>query len=73
MPESVTVFHCSLFNSFVLNSPFLYPLKTRFSDVFREWRKGALGTNKLMFSVNFHNKVQKVFFVWTVLQQNTTD
>ena len=38
-------------NTFVPNVPFLYPLKTletiRFSDVFRGYRKGALGTNGL--------------------------
>ena len=39
-------------NPFVPNAPFLYPLKTkktiRFSNVFRWWRKGALGTNELV-------------------------
>ena len=36
-------------NPFNPNAPFLYPLKKtfRFSDVFRRWKKGALGTNKL--------------------------
>ena len=37
---------------FVLNAPFLYPV--RFSDFFRGWRKGALGTNGL--SVFLHLK-----------------
>ena len=41
-----------IFNPFVSSARFLYPLKTsetlRFSDVFREQRKGALGTNNLM-------------------------
>ena len=36
---------------FILNAPFLFPLKTqktvRFSDVFRGQRKGKLGTNGL--------------------------
>ena len=40
-----------LFNPFIPNAPFTYPLKTlenlRFSDVFKGWRKGALGTNGL--------------------------
>ena len=38
-------------NLLVCNAPFLYPLKTsetlRLSDVFKEQRKGALGTNWL--------------------------
>ena len=40
-----------IFNPLVPNAPFFYPLKTsetvRFSDVFRSYRKGALGTNGL--------------------------
>ena len=35
-------------NLFVAGALFLYPLKTlRFSDVFKGWRKSALGTNEL--------------------------
>ena len=45
-----------LINPFVPNAPFLYPLKTsenlRFFDVFRGWRKSALGTNGLTQSKN---------------------
>ena len=36
-------------NPFVPNTHFFYPLKTvRFSDVFREYKKAALGTNGLI-------------------------
>ena len=42
---SVVLKRHSLFNRFVPNAPFLYPQKNkRFSDVFKGYRKGALGT-----------------------------
>ena len=41
-----------VFNPFSTSVPILYPLKTsenqRFSDVFREYRSGALVENELM-------------------------
>ena len=55
-----------LFNPFVPNAPFLYPPENRkplrFSDVFRWYRKGALGTNGSIYllfdSNNFAWKTQ---------------
>ena len=43
-----SIFRFYTLNLFFPNAPFFYPLKTlRFSDVFREERKGSLGTNGL--------------------------
>ena len=48
MLKSYVAFPANIFNPFVPNAPFLYPLKTSENcKVFSEKRKGALGTNGL--------------------------
>ena len=66
--------NCRILNLFVLNALFLYSLKTyplktilQFSDVFRGYRKGALGTNELIIKCFIKAKEQQLdafFSVW---------
>ena len=55
MPYGLSSIVCWWLNPFVPNAPFLYPWKHRktwrFSDVFRGYRKGALGTNELNYDL----------------------
>ena len=70
----------SLLNPFVPNAPVVYPLKTSenlkvfwlwFSNVFRGYRKGTLGTNGLIFfQRQYSQPIFDLHYFWCLITKN---